>query len=58
MSSNYPPILSTDLREFLTPGVMVEVEPEEAESLGAFEENALDDASAWEANTDVVEEVG
>jgi hypothetical protein len=52
MSSNHHPIISTDLAEFLTPGVIVEVDPDEAEDLGAFEETALTDASAWEANSD------
>lgn len=52
MSSHHNPIFSTDLSEFLTPGVIVEVDPDESEDLGAFEETALDEASAWEANSD------
>jgi hypothetical protein len=32
---------------------MVEVDPDEAEALGAFEEIALSEADAWESNADL-----
>jgi hypothetical protein len=47
------PIISLDYRNLDIPGVQVEVDPDEAESLGAFEEIALSEADAWEANTDM-----
>ncbi|GEM_PF-2207969 len=46
-------ILSTRLSDFGTPGVVVEVDPDEAEALGAFEETALTEAAAWESNADL-----
>ena len=48
-----PLILSQNLDDALTPGVMVEVDPAEAEALGAFEETALSEQDAWEANADL-----
>lgn len=48
-----PPILSRNLDDALTPGVLVEVDPAEAEALGAFEETALSEQDAWEANADL-----
>lgn len=55
MSDTLKPIISLDYQDVQTPGVQVELEPDEAESLGAFEESALSEADAWEANTDVQE---
>lgn len=52
------PIVSSRLDDLLTPGVMVELTPADAESLGAFEETALTEAEAWEANTDLALEDG
>ncbi len=49
------PQLSLDLEDFMAPGIIVEVDPEAAAALGAFEETALDDRSAWEANLDAGE---
>jgi len=37
----------------LVPGVVLELEAHEAEGLGAFEETALAEAEAWEANADL-----
>jgi hypothetical protein len=37
---------------------MVEVDPEEAEAIGAFEETALSEADAWDANADLEPEEG
>jgi hypothetical protein len=46
-------MLSDDLADLLVPGVMVEVDAIEAESLGAFEETALTEAEAWDSNADL-----
>ena len=35
------------------PGVVVELDAHEAETLGAFEETALTEADAWDANADL-----
>lgn len=48
-----PPIVSKTIDDIATPGVSVEVEPDEAERLGAFEEDALTDSDAVEANRDI-----
>jgi hypothetical protein len=47
------PLLSDDVTDLLVPGVVVEVDAAEAESLGAFEETALTEAEAWNANADL-----
>jgi len=46
-------LLSDDLADLLVPGVVVELDAHEAESLGAFEETALTEADAWDANADL-----
>lgn len=46
------PIVSRDYRDMLTPGVVVELTPDEAESLGLQEELALSEKDAWESNGD------
>jgi hypothetical protein len=33
--------------------VIIEVDPEEADRLGAFAEDALDEETAWDANADL-----
>lgn len=45
--------LSHALADLLVPGVVVELDAREAEDLGAFEETALTEADAWEANADL-----
>ena len=47
------PIISHTFADLLVPGVVVELDAREAEDLGAFEETALTDAEAWEANADL-----
>jgi hypothetical protein len=42
--------ISRDLADFGLPGVWVEVEPDEAEEMGAFEETAVSAADVEEAN--------
>ena len=49
MPLSYP----TTLADLLVPGVVVELDAREAEDLGAFEETALTEAEAWEANADL-----
>jgi hypothetical protein len=46
-------IISENLHDLLIPGAIVEVDPEEADRLGAFEEDALDEETAWDANADL-----
>ena len=46
-------LLSDDIADLLVPGVVVEVDAAEAESLGAFEETALTEAEAWDSNADL-----
>ncbi len=46
-------IVSTTPDDLLIPGVVVELDAREAEDLGAFEETALTEAEAWEANADL-----
>ncbi len=51
-------IVSNTIADLLVPGVVVELDAAEAEALGAFEETALTEADAWEANADLIEEAG
>jgi hypothetical protein len=53
MTETKPPVISRSFNDFLTPGAVIELTPAEAESLGAFEETALDEAAAWESNDDL-----
>jgi type IV secretion system protein VirB1 len=48
------PVISRDLDDVMTPGVQVELTPRQLVELGVFEETALNDADAWESNTDLV----
>ena len=45
--------ISRSIADLTTAGVVVEVDGGEAESLGAFEETALSEADAWDANCDL-----
>jgi hypothetical protein len=53
MSQYDDPVFSHSYSDLLIPGVQVELDPDEAEALGAFEETALSEIDAWEANSDV-----
>ena len=46
-------MMSTSLQDMTVPGVMVEVDADEAEAIGAFVETALTEAEAWDANFDL-----
>lgn len=49
----HSPIVSTDYADLQTPGLVIELQPDEADELGAFLEDALTQADAWDANADV-----
>jgi hypothetical protein len=53
--TRHDPLLTRNLADFATPGVVVEVDPDDAEALGAFEEIALSEADAWASNADAGE---
>jgi type IV secretion system protein VirB1 len=53
LNKTISPIISLNYKDLMAPGVQIELTPDEAEALGAFEETALSEADAWEANTDV-----
>ena len=46
-------VLSENADDALIPGVVIVVDPDEAKRLGAFEEDALDHDTAWNANLDI-----
>jgi len=46
----HSPVLPTDYLDLVTPGVVVVVDADEAEALGAFEETALTHEDAWDGN--------
>ena len=46
-------MMSNSLSDMTVPGVMVEVDADEAEAMGAFVETALTEAEAWDANFDL-----
>lgn len=46
------PVYSPAIGDLTVPGVVVELDPDEAEANGAFRETALSEADAWEANDD------
>jgi len=46
-------VLSDSIADLLVPGVVVELDAAEADTLGAFEETALTETDAWEANADL-----
>jgi hypothetical protein len=47
------PIMSGDMADVLLAGVLIEHDPDSAELWGEFEETALDEAAAWDANGDL-----
>lgn len=53
MNKTVSPIISLNYKDLMTPGVQIELSPDEAKALGAFEETALSETDAWEANSDV-----
>ncbi len=57
MFSPKPPIaaavISENLADLTVPGVIVELDPDEADRAGAFLDDALDEEAAWESNADL-----
>ena len=53
MSMPADAVLSDSTADLLVPGVVVELDTAEADALGAFEETALSETDAWEANADL-----
>ena len=57
MRSPKPPIaavvISENLADLTVPGVIVELDPDEADRAGAFLDDALDEETAWESNADL-----
>ena len=46
-------VISESMTELTMPGVMVELDPDEAELYGPFLDDALDEETAWDANADL-----
>lgn len=53
MTEPVEPVLSNDIADLDCPSVIVVFDPELAEAWGAFLEDALDEATAWNANDDL-----
>ena len=51
-------LISRRYADLITPGVVIELDAAEAESLGAFAETALAEDEAWEANADLAPDDG
>jgi type IV secretion system protein VirB1 len=47
------PILSQSMADFGLPGVIIELDPDEAEAWGAFEETAITEQDAIESEIDM-----
>lgn len=45
--------VSGDMANVFLAGILIEHDPDSAELWGAFEETALDEAAAWDANGDL-----
>jgi hypothetical protein len=45
--------MSGDMADLFLAGIIIEHDPDSAEWWGAFEETALDEAAAWDANGDL-----
>lgn len=48
------PVVSDSEDDLRTPGVQVEYTAAEAEQMGAFQETAMSESDAWEANADLL----
>jgi hypothetical protein len=48
-------VLEQKMIDALTPGAVIELDPEEAEQLGAFHEDALTEAEAMESAADLLD---
>lgn len=52
---NAAAVLSEKLTDAMTPGFVVDFDPDEAERAGAFTEDALSEADALESSVDLVD---
>lgn len=50
------PVVSRSPDDGSTPGVQIEHTPDQAEAFGAFEETAISEGDAWEANADIADD--
>lgn len=50
---NDPPLVSRNLADLATSGVVVEVDPDEADRLGLPDEDAITEDEAFEANREI-----
>lgn len=57
MTKTTIPMLTSNSEELMTPGVMIDVAPNEADQMGAFIETAVSEDDAWEANSDLIDPV-
>lgn len=48
----HSPVFSPAIEDAMTPGVIVDVDPDDAEAMGAFQDDALTEREAWESNRD------
>lgn len=48
-------VLTQKMIDVMNPGVVVELDPDEAELLGAFREDAMSEQDAWESNVDLAD---
>jgi hypothetical protein len=46
-------VISESMADLTTAGVIVEVDPDEADRAGTFLDDALDEEAAWDANVDL-----
>ncbi len=51
-TSETKPIISSDMADFMTPGVQIEITKADIERLGLCDETAMDEADAWASNAD------
>ncbi|MCT2388874.1 hypothetical protein [Erwinia pyrifoliae] len=57
MTKTTIPMLTSNSEELMTPGVMIDVAPDDADQMGAFIETAVSEDEAWEANSDLIDPV-
>ncbi len=57
MTKTTIPMLTSNSEELMTPGVMIDVAPNDADQMGAFIETAVSEDDAWEANSDLIDPV-
>ena len=53
MSFPTTPTLTNDIADFTTPGVQVQLDPEQMDALGVTEEEALSEGDAWDSQHDI-----